>query len=57
LSYEEVESHAVNAKLFGQPVRLASVETLLQMKKRAAASAEGQRQKHEADIALLERLQ
>lgn len=55
LSYVEVESHAVDAKLFGMPVRVASVQTLLQMKKRAASPAEGQCQKHEADIALLER--
>lgn len=55
LSYQEVESCAVDAKLFGMPVRVASVETLIQMKKRAAACAEGQCQKHEADIALLER--
>ena len=57
LSYVEVESHAVDAKLFGLPVRVASVETLLQMKRRAASSAESQRQKHEADIVLLERRQ
>lgn len=57
LSYVEVESHAVAAKLFGIPVLVASRETLLQMKRRAVSSAEGQRQKHEADIALLEHRQ
>jgi hypothetical protein len=56
LSYAEVETTAVSAKLFGLPVLVASVDALLQMKRRAVAAAEGQRLKHEADIALLERL-
>lgn len=54
LSYTEVESTAVSARLFGLPVLVASVATLLKMKRHAAAAADGQRQKHEADIALLE---
>ena len=52
LSYLEIESAAVDAMLFGFPVRVASVSTLLQMKSRAAMD-ESHRQKHETDIALL----
>jgi hypothetical protein len=49
-SYAEVAGQAVAAKLFGIPVRLASVGSLLQMKEKAAASADVQRGKHLKDI-------
>lgn len=56
LSFSDVESTSVCAKLFGMPVRLASVEALLHMKQRAVAAAEAQRVKHEADIALIKNM-
>lgn len=49
-TYAEVAKNAVNAKVFGIPVRLASVASLIQMKEQAAASAEGHREKHLEDI-------
>ena len=55
LSYAAIEAKAVQAKLFGLPVRLASVESLVHMKRRAAASLAAQSLKHQSDIALLER--
>ncbi len=49
-TYAEVADNAVEAKLFGIPVRLASVASLIQMKEQAAESAEAQRDKHIRDI-------
>jgi hypothetical protein len=56
LSYHDVEIAAVCATLFNLPVRVASVDVLLHMKRRAASASESHRQKHDADIALLERV-
>ena len=49
-SHTEIAKQAVDAKLFGIPVRLASVASLIQMKEQAATSAESQRDKHLKDI-------
>lgn len=49
-TYAEVAKQAVDAKLFGIPIRLASVASLIQMKEQAAASAEVLRDKHLRDI-------
>jgi hypothetical protein len=54
-SFSDIEARSIDARLFSIPVRLASVSTLLEMKKRAVASAEEQRDKHERDIELLEK--
>ncbi|MCP5363828.1 MAG: hypothetical protein H6905_01090 [Hyphomicrobiales bacterium] len=53
-SFAEVEANAVDARLFNIPVRLASVSTLISMKRRAIASAESQREKHLRDVECLE---
>ena len=45
--------NAVDAKLFNIPVRLASVVSLIRLKKQAVASVEAQREKHLKDIARL----
>lgn len=55
LSFAEVEANAVDANLFNVPVRLASVPTLISMKKDAARSAGEQQAKHLKDIELLEK--
>lgn len=52
-AFSETEALAVDASLFGVPVRLASVQTLIAMKEHAAASANAQLQKHLKDIELL----
>lgn len=52
-SFQEVESTAVSGNLFGRPVRIASIASLIAMKKRAVAAAQSSREKHEADIARL----
>jgi hypothetical protein len=52
-SFDDVASDAADAKLFNIPVRLASVRSLIQMKQRAAAAAESQRDKHLGDIECL----
>lgn len=54
-SFDDVASDAADAKVFNMPVRLASVRCLIQMKQRAAASAESQRDKHLGDIECLKR--
>ena len=51
--YSAVAQDAVDAKVFGIPVRVASPARLIQMKQQAAASAEAQRNKHLRDIELL----
>ncbi|MBK8909105.1 MAG: hypothetical protein IPM60_14820 [Rhodospirillales bacterium] len=53
-SFAEVEAGAIDARLFNIPVWLASVSALISMKKQAIAFAEGQREKHLRDVALLE---
>lgn len=55
LSFLEVEANAVDANLFNIPVRLASVSTLVEMKKDAVRSAGEQQAKHLKDIELLEK--
>ena len=54
-TFSEIEAGAVDAKLFNIPVRLASVLTLIEMKKRAVQSATEQQEKHLKDIVLLEK--
>ncbi|MDZ7937289.1 MAG: hypothetical protein U5M53_02990 [Rhodoferax sp.] len=54
-SFSEVEHQAVDAKLFNIAVRVASIRILIEMKKRAIASADEQYAKHVRDIELLER--
>lgn len=49
-SYPEVAKEAIDAKLFQEPVRLASPASLIRMKQQAAASAEKERDKHLKDI-------
>ncbi len=51
--FSSVEASAVDAKLFGMPVRLASIETLLRMKEIAVRSTAGRQDKHLRDIELL----
>lgn len=51
--FSEFEAQAVDAKLFGMPVRLASVPTLIAMKQRAAQLEPAQSEKHLRDISLL----
>lgn len=53
LSYSEVASDAVAGKVFGMPIKLASILSLLKMKQEAVASGSEQLQKHQADIVLL----
>lgn len=55
-TYSEVAKDAVNAKLFNIPVRLASVVSLIHLKKQAVASAEAQRDKHLKDIERLKKI-
>jgi hypothetical protein len=54
-SFSDIEGQAIDARLFNIPVRLASVSTLIEMKKHAVASADQHRDKHERDIELLEK--
>ena len=51
--YSEVAEDAVDAKLFNISVRVASIASLIRMKKLAVESAEGLRDKHLNDIELL----
>lgn len=53
LSFVEVSASAVDAKLFGLPVRLASRATLLDMKHAAVAAGDESAAKHLEDIARL----
>lgn len=54
-AFSETEAKAVQAKLFNLPVLVASISTLIAMKKRAAQAESAQREKHLSDIGLLER--
>jgi hypothetical protein len=54
-AFSETEAQAVQAKLFNLPVLIASVSTLIAMKKHAAQAEPAQRKKHLDDICLLER--
>jgi hypothetical protein len=54
-TFSEIEADAIDAKLFNIPVRIASVFTLIEMKKRAVQSEGEQHDKHLKDIALLTR--
>ena len=49
-TFSDLAKDAVDAKLFGIPVRLASITRLIRMKEQAVAAAEAQREKHLADI-------
>ena len=53
-TYEEIESRAINGKLYNIPIQIASVEDLITMK-RAAAMDLGADPKHNIDIGLLTR--
>lgn len=53
-SFDEVERTAVDGKLFNHPVRIASVESLIRFKERAAGAAEATAQKHRDDVRLLQ---
>ena len=52
-TFSDVSEDAVDAKLFGIPVRLASIRRLMRMKEQAVAAAGEQREKHLADIVRL----
>ena len=52
-SFADISVSAVDAKLFGIPVRVASRATLLHMKRAAVASGDASAEKHQRDIALL----
>lgn len=54
-AFSEVEHAAVDGKLFGCPVRIASVRSLIQFKELAAAAADATAQKHRNDIRLLQK--
>lgn len=53
-TFPDIHAQAANAMLFNIPVRLASVSTLLAMKRQAVDSLEQERDKHIHDIELLE---
>jgi hypothetical protein len=52
-SYTEIVDEAVNGKLFGIPVRIASVSSLIKLKEIALFAAEANRNKHFKDIQIL----
>jgi len=52
--FSDISSLSVPGKLFGMPVKIASVASLLALKKRTLDSANAQRAKHLADLELLE---
>ncbi len=54
-TYADVEQDAVDAKLFEFPVRVASAAVLIELKRKAVASAEAQRDKHMMDIERLKK--
>ena len=49
-TFSDVTKDAVDARLFGIRVRLASITRLIRMKEQTVAAAEAQREKHLADI-------
>jgi hypothetical protein len=53
--FSEIEEQAVDAKLFNIAVRVASISTLIAMKRYAAQVEPAQSEKHMVDISLLER--
>lgn len=53
--FDAIEGAATQGKLFGLPVRIASVPALILMKRLASESQPEQSGKHLRDIALLER--
>lgn len=55
LSYAEVAAEAVDGKLFDIPIRIASVSSLVKLKKIAITAGESNRDKHLKDIHLLNR--
>ncbi|MNF63639.1 hypothetical protein D3C84_453470 [compost metagenome] len=54
-NYSEVEAVALPAKLFGMPVLVASIPTLITMKKAAVSALAEQSEKHLNDITLLQK--
>ena len=54
-SFDEIAADARAGKLFGFPIRIASPQSLIRMKRQAAEENEAQRTKHLADIDCLER--
>ncbi|MEX8520811.1 MAG: hypothetical protein AB3X44_20085 [Leptothrix sp. (in: b-proteobacteria)] len=52
-TFEEVESQAVDGRLFNLPVQIASRTTLLKMKSIAVAAGDSSAEKHQRDIDLL----
>ena len=54
-AFSDVAKDAVNAKLFGIPVQLASAARLIRMKEQTVVSLEAERQKHVDDIGRLRR--
>ena len=53
ITYSDVESCSLPAKLFGVPILLASIDTLIKMKEIALFKDEQNSEKHKADIAAL----
>ena len=53
-TYSETIKDSVDAKIFDFPVQVASVAILIQMKKLAVSSIETEKDKHLADIVLLQ---
>ena len=49
-SYESVAQRAVNGKLLGLPILIASAQSLIELKELAIASADATMQKHQCDI-------
>lgn len=54
-TFSQVDAGALPAKLFGIPVRVASIPTLIAMKKAAILATATQSEKHLTDIALLQK--
>jgi len=52
-SYDEIWHSSVEGKLFGMPVRIASISTMIVLKQRALDAANAQRAKHMSDLELL----
>jgi hypothetical protein len=52
-SYDEIFQSSVEGKLFGMPVRIASIQAMIALKRRALNAANAQRAKHMADLELL----
>lgn len=53
ITFSDVDSDAVGAKLFNMPVRVASVVSLIRMKEAAIDACQSRESKHSIDIELL----